>query len=192
MISFFDFILKVKTSQQYIYDCTFTMSSSDSLPLQPVDDSFVIPLRSDGSPRDDCCSQYFTVCGGCNGEPIELKLCNYNAICLTITPIFKWCKSERGCDFPPNVNASVAIFSSETICRCGDNLGWDFLVYPPSGAQALNVCAELIPYVPCPPCPCGCSSSKPCNGYLTSNTNNNNQSNGRRGRSNKRSHRHNN
>lgn len=131
------------------------MSSQDHLPLQPVSDKFVIPLDSHGNVRDTCCSQYFEICGGCDGKPIELKLCNYNAICLTVTSFFKWCPDKRGCVYPPNVNANVAIYTSEKICKCTDDLGWNFLIYPPEGAQALNVCAELVPYIE-PPCdPCG-------------------------------------
>lgn len=144
-------------------------SSSEHHQHFKVSDNFVIPLDHKGDVRDGCCSKYFEICGGCGGKPIELKVCDYDVVCITVTALFYWCKDERNCKYPPNVNSNVTVYTSEKICDCKDTLGWDFLLYPPECAQALNVCVELVPHrkkhKKCKPCKechkkkddCGCS-----------------------------------
>lgn len=138
------------------------MSHSHSLPEEIVSDRFNLVFDSKGNLRDNCCSEYFTICGGCDGKPVELKLCDYEAVCLTGTPFFYYCHDERGCKYPPNVNSNLTFFMDKKICKCEDTLGWRFLVYPPDCAQVVNICAELVRArcEPCDPCKSGRKHNK--------------------------------
>lgn len=126
---------------------------------QPVEEKilhkFKIPIDSKGNIREGCCSEYFEICGGCDGKPIEIKSCKYDVNDISITPIFYGCKLERECQYPPAHNSNVSITSTEKVCSCDDTVGWTFFIYPPPSAQVLLVSTELVPHK---------ERSKPCKG----------------------------